>query len=162
MTEKKPEARPGALEMSHDASITWRYLAPAGVSLEMCQAPAFWSNCTRALGQQRVLGRHAWNRIEIIAEVGSWEADLRVLSVELGNQGAGGRVFTRLIREWREPAKPGRKAAAPQGYMVEHIPDNGWRVLDPKGGVIAEKLTLEDEALKAATAHAKKAPGKAA
>lgn len=159
--DKKPEARPGSLDVAHDASITWRYLAPAGVTLEMCLEPLFWAQCTRELGQQRVLGRHAWNRIEIIAEDGSWEAELRVLSVEQGVNGANGRVFTRLIREWHDASKA-KKANAPAGYTVEYIPDNGWRVLDPKGGVVAEKLTLEDDALKAAAAHAKKAPGKAA
>ncbi len=149
--DKKTEARPGSLEVTYDASITWRYLAPAGVTLEMCQAPTYWAQCTRELGQQRVLGRNAWNRIEIISEDGSWEAELRVLSVK------DGLVQTRLIREWQEPAKPGRKLTVPEGYVVEHIADNGWRALDPKGRIIIEKQSVEDDALKAAVSHAKRA-----
>lgn len=149
--EKNPEARPGSLDALHDASITWRYLAPAGVTLEMCQRPDFWRNCTKELGQQRVLNRHAWNRIEILAEDGTWEAELRVLSVDHG------LVQTRLLHEWHAPAKAGRKPAIPEGYKIEHVPSNGWRVLDQNGQPIASNLTVEDDAIRAAAAHSKKA-----
>lgn len=108
---------------------------------------------------QRVLGRHAWNKIEIIAEDGSWEAELRVLKVEQGASGAPSLVHTRLLSSWQEPAKPGRKISLPDGYVVEHISENGWRALDPKGQTIIEKQTTEDQALKAAVAHAKKSGG---
>jgi hypothetical protein len=153
MTENKPEARPGSLEPAIDASITWRYLAPAGVTLEMCQAPDYWGNCVRELAQQRVFGRNSWNKIEIIAEDGTWEAELRVLSVK------DNLVHTRLLREWSEPAKAGRKAGMPQGYTVEHVPENGWRAIDPKGNILIEKQTVEDDAIKAARDHAKKFAG---
>lgn len=153
MLDKTPEARPGSLEVSHDASIAWRYLAPAGVTLDQCQRPDYWRNVTRECAQQRVHGRNSWNRIEIIAEDGTWEAELRVLSV------VDGLVQTRLIREWNAPARPGRKAAVPEGYVVEHILNNGWRALDPKGVIIASNMTIEDDATRAASAHAKKAKG---
>lgn len=158
MLDKKPEARPGSLEPVYDASMPWRYLAPAGHTLEMCQQPDYWSLNTRELGMQRVLGRHAWNKIEIIAEDGSWEADLRVLSVEQGVAGAGGRVFTRTIREWHKPVEQ-RKAAVPEGYKVEHIQGNGWRVVDPKSNVIRDKIAIEDEAVRTAVNHARKGRG---
>ena len=161
MTEKKPEARPGSLEPAIDASITWRYLAPAGVTLEMCQAPDYWGNCVRELAQQRVFGRNSWNKIELIAEDGTWEAELRVLSVK------DGLVHTRVLRVWPEQPAIAAKPAAPPaqvpaGYTVEHIPENGWRALDRKGNVIIEKQSVEDDALKAAITHAKKASSKAA
>jgi hypothetical protein len=152
--EKKPEARPGSLDVSHDASVTWRYLAPAGHSLEMCQQPSYWKSVVKEAGQQRVLGRHAWNRIEIIAEDGTWEAELRVLSVV---DGPSALVNTRLIREWHAPVKAGRKPAVPEGYIVEHITNNGWRARDPGGQIIAANLSIEDEAIRAAANHAKKA-----
>src|SRR5690606_28754740 len=110
-------------------------IAPAGHTLEMCTQPDYWRHGIRELGQQRVLGRNAWNRIEIICEDGTWEADLRVLSV------ADGLVNTRVLREWRAPTKPGRKPAVPEGYVVEHISNNGWRVLDPERQIIAANLT---------------------
>lgn len=151
MIERKPEARPGSLEPVHDASITLRYFAPSGHSLEMCQRPDYWRNVVKEAGQQRVFGRHAWNRIEILAEDGTWEAELRVLSA------ADGLVHTRVIREWAAPAKPGRKPNIPDGYQIEHIPGNGWRVLDTNGTPIATNLPVEDDAIRAAAAHSKKA-----
>lgn len=151
MNDKKPEARPGTLEVLHDASVSWRYIAPSGHTLEMCQRADYWRNLIRECGQQRVIGRHAWNRIEIIAEDGTWEADLRILSV------ADGLVHTRLIREWNAPAKPGKKPALPEGYTVEHIPSNGWRALDPNGAPIVTNQPIEDDAIRAAATHARKA-----
>ena len=151
MIEKRPEARPGSLEDARDASIVWRYIAPAGVTLEMCQRPDYWRNVVKECGMQRVGQRHAWNRIEIIAEDGTWEADLRVISA------VDGLVQTRLLREWHTPARPGRKPLPPEGYIVEHIPANGWRVLDPNGQEIAGKLPVEDDAVRAAAQHAKRA-----
>lgn len=151
--EKKPEARPGALENAADAAITWRYIAPAGHTLDMCQRPDYWRNVTRECGQQRVVGRHAWSRIEIIAEDGTWEAELRILTV------ANGLVHTRLLREWTAPQKPGRKPNVPDGYTVEHITGNGWRALDPNGAPVAVNQTTEDDATRAAYAHSKQSKG---
>lgn len=153
MLDKTPEARPGSLEVALDASITWRYLAPAGTTLDQCQRPDYWRNVVRELGQQRVLGRHAWNRIEIICEDGTWEAELRVLSV------SDGLVQTRVIREWHVPAKGGRKPSVPDGYKIEYVPSNGWRALDPNGQIIAASLSIEDDAVRAAAGHARKAKG---
>ena len=154
--EKAPTARPGSLENIADASITWRYFAPAGVTLEMCSRPDYWSNCIRELGQQRVNSKHAWNKIEIIAEDGTWEAELRVLSA------TAGLVTTRVIREWHLPARPGRKPNLPDGYTVEFIPANGWRALDSRSAVVADRLPVEEEAIRAASAHAKAASGREA
>lgn len=152
--EKKPEARPGSLDPVYDASMPWRYLAPAGHTLEMCQQPSYWKNVAKEAGMQRVLGRHAWNKIEIICEDGTWEAELRVLSVV---DGPSPLVNTRLIREWHAPVKAGRKPSVPDGYTVEHIANNGWRTLDPGGQIIAANMTIEDDAIRAASNHAKKA-----
>lgn len=148
---KNPEARPGSLENVYDACVTWRYFAPAGVTLEMVQRPDYWRNVTRELGQQRITGKNAWNKIEVLAEDGSWEAELRVLSVEAG------LVHTRVIREWTPKATPGRKPNLPDGYIVEHVPNNGWRALDPNGEPIASKKPTEEDAIRAAAAHSKKA-----
>lgn len=146
-----PEARPGSLEPASDASITWRYLAPAGVTLEMCKRTDYWRNVVREAGQTRTGGRQSWNKIEIIAEDGTWEAELRVLSA------AEGLVHTRVIREWFATARPGRKPTVPDGFRVEFVPNNGWRALDDHGAVVAERLPVEEDAIRAAAAHSKKA-----
>jgi len=151
--DRKSEARPGSLEVLHDCSVTWRHMAPAGVALEDCRHPAYWKNVVREASQQRVVGRHAWNRIEILAEDGTWEAELRVLSA------ADGLVHTRLIREWHAETTRGRKPAVPDDYQIEHIPANGWRVLDPTGDIIAANVAVEEQAIRAAAAHARKAKG---
>lgn len=151
---KAPEARPGSLEPLSDASITWRYIAPPGVTLEMCQRPDYWRNVAREAGQARTGGRVSWNKIEIIAEDGTWEAELRVLSA------ADGLVTTRLLREWHRASRPGRKASLPEGYTVEHIENNGWRALDRNGEIVSQRLPIEDMAIQAASDHAKRAAGK--
>lgn len=146
MADKKPEARPGSLEMAHDAAAVWRYMAPAGVTLAMVLEPDYWTNVVREAGQTRVPGRHAWNKIEVLAEDGTWEAELRVMAV------VGTKVHVRLLRETREPSVA-ESAAAPDGYTVEHVTGNGWRARDRKGQVITEKRQTRDQALMAAVAH---------
>ena len=145
------EARPGSMEVTHDASITWRYIAPVGHTIEDIQRPDYWRNLIKECGQQRVAGRHAWNRIEVLGEDGTWEAELRVISA------SAGLVSTRLLREWKATGKPGRKPVTPEGYKIEHIPSNGWRCLDSHGDLIATNLPIEEDAIRAASAHYKKA-----
>ena len=150
MTQKH-EARPGSLEVMQDASVTWRHMAPPGVKMDDVRRPDYWRNVIRECAQQRFPGKHAWNRIEVIAEDGTWECDLRVITA------AEGLVHTRLLREWVQKLPPGRKPSVPDGYRIEHIPSNGWRALDPNGQIVAQRLTIEDEALRAAVEHARQA-----
>lgn len=151
--DKSPEARPGSLEHAGEAAITWRYIAPPGTTLADCQRPDYFRNNVRECAQSRYPGRHAWNKIEIIAEDGTWEAELRILSAALG------LVHTRLIREWKVAALPGRKPGLPEGYRIEHVQGNGWRCLDQNAGMVAQLLSTEDEALRAAAAHARRSKG---
>jgi len=147
----KHEARPGSLEPLQDAAMVWRYMAPPGVTLDDCKRPDYWRNVVRECAQSRYAGRSSWNRIEIIAEDGTWEAELRILSA------ADGLVTTRVIREWSAPKQVGRKPSVPDGYVIEHIPNNGWRALDSHGAVVSERLPIEDDAIRAASQHSKKA-----
>ena len=147
---KNPEAKPGSLDSQYDCSIIWRHVAPAGITLDHCQRPDYWRNVIREVGQQRVPGRHSFNRIEILAEDGTWEAELRVMSVDQG------LVQTRLLREWKAAGKPGRKPALPDGYEIEHLSNAGWRALDPNGGIVTTGKTTEEAALREAAAHAKR------
>lgn len=143
MLDKKPVARPSLLDMAQDASIVWRYLAPVGTTIEMCLAPEYWAQCSRELGQTRVIGRHAWNKLEIISEDGTWEAELRVITAEPD------RVFVRLLRYWQSD----RVTKLPAGYDVAHVPGNGWRVMNHQGAILTEKLATEDEAVRFAHRH---------
>lgn len=149
--EKPHEARAGSLDNAYDAAVVLRYMAPVGHTIDDCRRPDYWRNVAKEAGQQRIAGKHAWNRIEIIAEDGTWEAELRVLSV------ADGLVHTRTLRTWSADAK--KDPAAPEGYVLEHIQSNGWRALDPGGLVVAEKKTTRDAALNAALDHHRKAKG---
>jgi hypothetical protein len=153
---KPNEARSSALDNAADASMTWRYTAPAGHSLQDCLRPDYWQNSVRELGMQRVLGRHAFNRIEILAEDGTWEAELRVMSIDKG------LVTTRLLRKWfaeKSASSDAPELSAPAGYKVEHITGNGWRALDPKGQILIEKQTERGKALLVAVEHSAKAKG---
>ncbi len=153
MSDRKIEARPGTLEPVSEAALFWRHVVPPGVTLEMVRRPDYWRNVVRECAQSRVAGRTPWNRLEVICEDGTWEAELRILSA------ADGLVQTRVIREWHAEAKPGRKPQVPEGYVVEFIRDNGWRALDPNGVVLSSRLPVEDDAIRAAATHARKAKG---
>ncbi len=149
MLNKPIEARPGSLDNAYDAAVMLRYIAPVGHTLDDCRRPDYWRNVVKEAGQQRILGRHAWNRIEILAEDGTWEAELRVLSA------GDGLVHTRVLRAWNAETKT--EAPAPNGYTVEYISGNGWRAIDPGGAILTEKRTARDDALRAAELHAAKA-----
>lgn len=153
MLDTITEARPGSLDNVQNTSVTLRYIAPYGHTLEDVQQPKYFKNCLRECGQQRTPGKHAWNRIEIIAEDGTWEAELRIMSIGPDS------VQTRLLREWRAPEKPAREAKVPAGYTIEMVRNNGWRAVGPGDAVVAEKLLTKAEAVKAAEEHAKQHKG---
>ena len=155
--EKKPEARPGSLDNQFDAAVIWRYMAPAGHTIEDCCRSDYWRNVIREVSQQRINQRHAFNRIEILAEDGTWEAEIRIMAVD------GHDVTARLLRQWPEPTKAVQtKVEAPEGYTVEHVSGNGWRALEPGGTTLIEKRTTRDEALNRALDHSRKAQTKGA
>lgn len=147
------QARPGSLEPAHDAAITWRYIAPVGHTIEMLQEPSYFGHNIRECARSRLAGRHAWNRIEVIAEDGSFEVELRVVSVDADAR----HVHTRIIRQWPEAKRSA--APPPEGYTVEHVQGNGWRALDRNAGTVTEKRATRDEALLAAVEHHRKAKG---
>lgn len=140
----KNEAAAGTLQIQHDASITFRYIAPRGHTLDDCRRPDYWRNNVRDVGKARYAGENPWNRIEVIAEDGSWEAEFRVVSV------SGTLVTTRVLRSWQAETKSVKKLDVPKGFKVEFLSGMGWRVLDPHLTIVAEKVTTEDEAVRMA------------
>jgi hypothetical protein len=152
----KIAARPGSLEPLSDAAITYRYIAPLGVTLDEVMVPTYWRNNIRDLSRTREPGKSAFNRIEILAADGTWEADVRVMDA------ADGIATLRLLRVWPENGANAAKepeVSAPDGYRVEFIENNGWRALEPGGNMLIEKRTTRDEALKRAQEHSRKAKG---
>lgn len=149
-------ALPGSLETAHDVSITYRYMAPVGHTLEMCCDPDYWKHNMRECNQQRIGGRHAWNKIEIISVDGTWEAMLRIMSIDMNNS----RVTTRLLSQWPAAAQPLavlEDAPTPDGYRIEFIEGNGWRALEPGGTTIIEKKTSRDDVVRRVQEHANRA-----
>lgn len=146
----KPTARPGSLENEYDCAVTLRYVAPSGITLEDCLRPDYWKDCLRELGQQRVPGRHAFNKVSIIAQDGTWEAMLRNMSI------ADGLAYMRVLDTWKAPAHQGKMPQPPEGYLIDLIDNNGWRVLDEHGQPVATNLTTREDAIRAAAKHAKK------
>ena len=150
----KLAARPGSLEPLSDAAIIYRYIAPPGVSLDDCLKPDYWRNNIRELARAREPGKPAFNRLEILASDGTWEADVRVMDA------ADGLVTLRLLRRWPEAAVEKQpEQPVPEGYRVEFIDNNGWRALEPGGTTLTEKRTTRDEALRRAIEHSRKAKG---
>ena len=146
MLQAIPEARPGSLDNMLNAAVQMRYMVPADHAPDDLLRPAYWKNVTREAGQQRVPGKHAWNTIRALCDDGSWMIDLLIISV------ATDAVHVRELTRWDWRSTK----AAPAGYTVEHVRDNGWRAIEPGGAVIAEKLTARDNAVGAAEAHAEK------
>lgn len=150
----KLAARPGSLEPLSDAAISYRYIAPPGLTLEDCLKRDFWRNNARELARSREPGKPSFNKIEILASDGSWEATVRVMEV------ADGLAELRLLHRWPEQAiEKVAETPPPDGYRVEFIEDNGWRALEPGGTMLTEKRTTRDEALRRAIEHSRKAKG---
>ncbi len=153
MTKANPKgdkpilAKANSIEMAGDASITWRHFAPAGATVEDCESPNYWQNVVREIGQERVAGRHSWNKIEIIAVDGTWEATLRVVSVE------SPRIYTRRLSYWTDA--DAKLPTMPKGYSVEYVDQNGWRGFDQFGNQITEKKATKADAIRICTEHAK-------
>jgi hypothetical protein len=127
------------------------YIVPPGVVLADLIQPSHWAQVWRKLARSK------WPKIQCIADDGSWEATLRVVSV------SDGMAKVRVIAAWGDTeAAPSRPAVVlPEGVSVEHIPGQGWRGLFNKQ-IIIEKQGVEDDAVAAVVAHAARASGGAA
>lgn len=148
-------AKAASLELLHDTAVTWRHFAPAGVTIDDCEDENYWQNVISEVGQERAAKKHAWNKIEVLALDGSWEAELRVISID------GPKVYTRRLLYWSDKAEKatgkhkGRLPNLPDGYETEYVDQNGWRSLDSVGNVVCEKLSTEGDAIRGAYAHSK-------
>lgn len=150
------EASVGSLQLQQDCANVYRYLAPRGHTLDDVKRVDYWRNNAADLKVQRYAGTRPWHRIEVIADDGSWEAELRVLHVD-----TTGNVETRVLRAWHGDIKQLRAAEPPKGYRIEHVTARGWRVIDPRGAIIVAEKVTESEALGIAIDHARRMPAAA-
>lgn len=139
----KPVCKPHELLIAAERRYHHLHIAPAGTTLEQVCDPTYWSSVANEFK------RAPWALIEIIADDGSWEADLRVFAI------GDGFAKVRVRNSWAYADKPGRKPALPDGYKVEHLPTQGWRAMSPNGEVVAERKQVEMEAVRAAADHAR-------
>ena len=142
-------ARAGSLKPRHDVAIQWRYVVPAGDTLQTCLQPNYFRHALKELGASQIKGVNAFNTVEIIAEDGSWEADLRVLDVDLELE----LVKFRLLHFWQDETveKP-----LPDGYEIEFVRGNGWRAFNPRREQLIGGASIRAQAFDAALADVDK------
>ena len=123
-----------------------------GTTREMVLEPDYWVHLGGVLKMD--------DRIEIVAQDGSFDLDLRVIAIDP----RGFWVQTRVLREW--PARSEAKAAVAkekeiaaahprtwpdaEGYRVEWGgPVHKWRIIDRAGQVVGKGHPYEQTAIEA-------------
>ena len=140
-----PAIQPWDLRAKSSALLEFFHVVPAGVSLETAMTASYWR-----IGWM-LLDATPHAEVTLIADDGAYDVTVRLLSITATS------VEWRVLREWEPKRAPGRKPNVPDGYQVEHLPGQGWRAVAPDGSVLIEKKASEDDALRAALAHSKKA-----
>lgn len=131
---------PNRFKNVENVSCTYQAVVPAGVTLKDVLEPSFWAHAATEIDR-----RFRNHRIEVIAEDGSFDVDLRVLKV-------GERmVSVRLLRE-----APNTKGGVADISAEQELPridfvrgrgDNaGWRVLDATGQVYSDRIEGKENA----------------
>lgn len=128
-------------------------VVPVDVTMEDVTRPSFWAHHTGRLGKNDI--------VDVLSEDGSFDMQLRVVDKGVGF------VEMRVLREWqREGAEEDAGLSlpdAPDGYIVNHAPKTGWRVLTKDPHLeISRNHKSKLEAIEAAIVHAAKAAGLAA
>jgi hypothetical protein len=133
---------PARIVRAEVARTTWFLPVVRGTTREMVLEPDFWVH----LGGKLKVD----DRVEVVAQDGTFELDLRVASVDA----RGFWVQMRLLGEWIEPVAAGKKVAAPrpwpdaEGYRVEWGgPVHKWRIIDQAGQIVDKMLSSEAAAI---------------
>lgn len=142
---QSPAVAPWDLKAKASAVLEWFHVVPAGVSLEAALASSYWRNAWKLLENKK------YSTVDLIADDGAFDVTVRVLDATANS------VEFRILREWEPKRAPGRRPSVPDGYVVEHLPEQGWRAVAPDGSVLGDKISGEDGAVKMAVAHARKA-----
>lgn len=132
--------REGALVRSDFKRTDYFIEVASGTPFSAVLAPDFYRHVARRLKVHDCL--------EVVAEDGSFDATVRV--VEVNEQGLYAKV--RVLRLWT-PAEtvdaPAPEAPTADGYRVEFVKADKWRVIDPQNTVIFKGLASEVEAKEA-------------
>lgn len=127
--------------------------AAAGVTLDMVLNPNYWAH----LAERLRIG----DRIEALADDGSFDVDLRVVAID--PRGHWALVRTRPSVSAAMPAAPfAGPAPDADGYTIDRDPVQGWRIL--RGRDLIAKDFADEAAAREALAGVKGTPkrGKAA
>lgn len=144
-----------AMSRSADFARTYHHVVvPHDVTIEDILRPGFWAHHTARLNKHDI--------VDVITEDGGIDVQLRVTGKAIG------LVEMRPLRIWLrdEPATEAEDEDAPaplgvpEGYVVNHAPKTGWRVLtkEPPAEISRNHATKLD-AINAAIEHAAKANG---
>jgi hypothetical protein len=146
-----------AMTRAADYSRTYHHVVvPHDVTIEDLTRPGYWAHHTARLSKGDL--------VDVLSEDDGLDVQLRVT-------GKGtGYVEMRVIRAWqREQAADEDEElgdvslSPPDGYIVNHAPKTGWRVLTKEPHQeISRNHTSKLHAIQAAVAHAAKANGQAA
>lgn len=132
----------GGYALSH-----WVYRSPAGITADHIMDPNLWVHVASRLRVD--------DKIEVIARDGSIDAELRVIAIDPRHLWAKMRPL-RLHEASPVEMRQAGPSSDGSGYLIEHDPVQGWRILNGRD-LIAKDFATEEAArdalanLKAAT-----------
>ncbi len=126
-----------------------------GTTPEMVLDPDFWvhgSLQTEGYASGSIL--KVWDRIEVLAEDGSFDLELRCVAIDARGYWAQMRLLNwwpkslRVKNEWLElPDKTSvQQRADPDGYVVEHAGAHKWRIVDRAKQIVDRGYPSEADA----------------
>lgn len=147
-----------AMTRAADYSRTYHHVVvPHDVTIEDLTRPNYWAHHTARLTKGDL--------VDVLSEDDGLDVQLRVT-------GKGtGYVEMRVVRSWHREAPATEEAdeavdvslTPPDGYIVNHAPKTGWRVLTKEPHLeVSRNHTSKLHAIQAALEHAAKANGQAA
>lgn len=124
-------------------------VVPVDVTLEDITRPSFWAHHTGRLGMHDI--------VDVLSADGKFDVQLRVVDKGIGF------VEMRVLRAWQREGAAAEEAGelpeVPEGYIVNHAPKTGWRVLTKEHLEVSRNHKSKREAIEAAIVHAAKASG---
>jgi hypothetical protein len=125
-------------------------LAKPGTTIEMVLDPDYWVH--GALGEHRGSVFKVHDLVEILAQDGSFELEVRVVAVDVRGYWVQVRPRYRWPAEGQEIKKEFSPKTWPdeEGYRVEWSgsPVHRWRIIDRVGEVVGSRYPTEAEAAK--------------
>jgi hypothetical protein len=130
---------PARLVRSDVANTRWFHRAAIGTTAEMVVEPDYWVNNGRQIKTD--------DKIEVLAEDGSFDMEVRVLAVD--PRGLWAQV--RVLRLWQETVQQTRRerqrAPDPDGYLIEYAgPHDKFRIIDRAGHRVSRYHSTEADA----------------